>query len=57
MNDKIHKRFQGFNRTHTAPKHKTPQFLALINEPTLKTIKSFLGLAHFIIGYSIANMW
>jgi hypothetical protein len=51
MNDKIHKRFQVSTR-----QHKTPQFPTLINEPTLKTIKSFLGVAHFIIWYSITNV-
>jgi hypothetical protein len=29
---------------------------ALINEPTLKTIRSFLDSTHFIIGNSIANV-
>jgi hypothetical protein len=35
---------------------KTMQLLALINEPTLKTIRPFLGSAHFIIGNPITDV-
>jgi hypothetical protein len=38
------------------PKQKTSQLPTLINDPTLKTIKSFLGSTLFIIGNSITNV-